>query len=91
MGNFDEVDELFRDDEDDAVGPKKILLNRGVGTLLFRYFLAAAVIDNGGSLSISRRAMSELLRVYEDPDSFRIIIEPAHDDQDLTIKLLSLK
>ena len=62
-----------------------------IGNQLFRYFLAAAVIDNGGSLSISRRAMSELLRVYEDPDSFRIIVEPAKDDQDLTIKLLPLQ
>jgi len=62
-----------------------------IGNQLFRYFLAAAVIDNGGSLCISRRAMSELLRVYEDPDSFRIVVEPAQEDKDLTIKLLPLK
>jgi hypothetical protein len=62
MDDFDEVDELFRDDEDNDVVPEKILLNGAtdVGTLLLRYFLSAAIADNNGVLNISRKALAEI-------------------------------
>ena len=61
------------------------------GGQLCRYFLAASVLDNGGSMSVSRRAMSDLLAMYEDPDSFQLVVQPAGGDQDLKISLLPVE
>ena len=74
MDDFDEVDELFRDDEDNDVVPEKILLNGAtdVGTLLLRYFLSAAIADNNGVLNISRKALAEIAAKCDAHKSFEI-------------------
>ena len=74
MADFDEVDELFRDDEDEDVVPEKILLNgaTNVGTLLLRYFLSAAIADNNGVLNISRKALAEIASKCDTHKSFEI-------------------
>jgi hypothetical protein len=89
MDDFDEVDELFRDDEDDDVVPEKVLLNGAtdVGTLLLRYFLSAAIADNNGVLNISRKALAEIAAKCDAHKSFEIWTSGDFNDDGIELTL----
>lgn len=53
---------------------------------LVRMFLAATIIDNGGSLNISRKAFSELYDEYTKNEHLHILAETS-DDAGLDISI----
>lgn len=56
-------------------------------TRLLRIFLAAAIIDNGGNLPISRRSLAELSDEAEAHRGFQIIASPGEDNSmDLSLE-----
>jgi hypothetical protein len=57
------------------------------GTKLLRVFLAASIIDNGGKLPVSRRALSDLSDEVFKHRGFQILATQGEDnDLDLTLE-----
>lgn len=57
------------------------------GTKLLRIFLAASIIDNGGKLPVSRKALAELSDEVLKHQGFQILATQGDDnDLDLTLE-----
>jgi hypothetical protein len=57
-----------------------------VSAKLLKIFLSAAIIDNGGSLNISRRSLSELSDLCEANAGFCLLASP-NQEQDMELRL----
>jgi hypothetical protein len=85
MDEFDDIDEVGDDQEE----VEMVLLDGSsdAGTKLLKFFLGAAIIDGGGKLQISRKALSEFMALCKNKNSFEIWADPDFNDEGIELSL----
>lgn len=89
MEEYDDIDETRNEPEEDEPDSEMVLLSgeSHTGTKLLKFFIGAAILDGGGNLQISRKALSEFISLCEKNSSFELWADPDFNGEGIELSL----
>lgn len=84
MDEYDDIDETSSEETHEL-----FLINgeSPAGASLLKIFIAAAIIDNNGTLEISQRAIKEFRDMCKGADTFELWAEPSEGYESLNVTI----
>jgi hypothetical protein len=89
MEEYDDIDETSDENEQEDDDMELVLLNgeSDAGAKLLKFFIGATILDGGGSLQISRKALSEFIALCEKNSSFELWANPDFNGEGIELSL----